>query len=877
MGLETILHTKLIPPPLRQQRLLRQRLDEKVAQALHAPLTLVSAPAGFGKTTAVSAAVQALAAAGDASLAWLSLDAQDNEPLRFWRYFLTAVETAVSLPNPLAGALSQPQPPPIRPLLAGLLNQLAAQPAALLLVLDDGHLITDDDIYAGLDFLLAHAPPNLHLLLITRVDPPLPLHRLRANGRLLELRAADLRFDIGETAAFMQQFTPAPLTAKEIDHLHRQTEGWAAGLQLAALALPAEPAQRRAFIHRLAHSSRYIPEYLAEEVLDHQPPPLHAFLLQTAVLDRLCAPLCDAVTQRTDSQTMLQQLAQRNLFITPLGSGAAGETAVDWYRYHHLFAALLQGHLRRQQPAQIPALHRRAAAWFAAHNDVETALAHALAAPDFELAARLLESHADAIVMQGRARLIETWLARLPAAQTAAMPRANLAFARALLLRGRFAEVEAHLQQAEPANSDPAFQGEIHALRATLADTQGQPQQALRHARQAIAAVPDDNLMAQAMAHFALAGALRETGDVAAAVAAYEQAIPLCRAARLPLPEMLARAHLCFLCLLQGQMHRAAAAARPAVDAGAGHPATAAAYLSLSHVYLEWNDLAQAERLLHTARALFGESGHNAAALQYHILHSRLLRAGGDFSAARQALEEAATLWARGAPAWLGPVLRHQQVLFWLAQDAPATAVQLLDQADDNAPGHVRLLLPLARARIDLHQGAPQTVTAALALLQDVEKTAVAQGLQAVVMEARVLRALARAAQGDHPAALADLRHALTLAKPEGVVRLFVEAGAPLAGLLAASPHPYAAAVLEAFPAAVRAGVTAVSPLPDPLTEREREVLAQMARGLTYRQIADELVVSVNTVRHHVKGLYGKLAVGSRAQAVEKARELGLL
>jgi len=879
---ELFLHTKLVPPPARPQLVARTRLTEKIAQAPLFPLTLISAPAGFGKTTATVTAVQALSEASGIHLAWLTLEAHDDDPVRFWYYFLAAVETAVPLVPSLAETLNQPQPPPLPALLTALLNQLAGQPGDLLLVLDDLHHLTDAEIYDGLAFLLDHAPVNLHLVLVSRVDPLLPLHRLRARGQILEIRAADLRFNSAEAAEFLHHVLALDLSEEAAALLTAQTEGWAAGLQLSALAMPATRAEQQAFIGRLAHNNRYILEYLTEEVLAQQPVAVRAFLQQTAVLEHLCAPLCDAVTQRADSQAMLAYLAQRNLFIQPVHAPA---TAVDlpWFRYHHLFAALLQGHLRQQQPDQVAGLHRRAALWFAEQNAMETAVHHALAAADYALAANLLESHANEIVMQGRARLMEGWLRRLPPEALLALPRANLAFAQALLLRGQFSQAEPFLQRAEAselAAADPAFRGQVHGLYASLLGTQGQTEEALAYARRAIDNMPADDIVLQALAHFALASALRETGDVEAAATAYDRAIPLCHAARLTLLEMLARAHFCFLCILRGKLNRAAAAARSPITAGMNHPAVASAYAVLSMIYLEWDRLQEAEQFLRQAEDLVRDSGHNAAAVHCQVIRARLQMARSDFAGAQQALEKAAALFEHGAPSWLEPLLRDQQVKFWLAQGDAALATAVLALADNRPSVYAEEQLWLAQARIDLFQGTPAALAAARALLDRVLETAVTHDRHGLALEARLLRALVGAARGEAQAAVEDLRRCLALAEPEGYVRLFVDAGQPMAALLTAVAHPYAQQLLAHFPETlhpVADTTVALSPLPEPLTEREADVLRLMAAGLTYQQIADQLIISVNTVRHHVKGLYAKLAVGSRAQAVATAQALDLL
>lgn len=884
---EPLLQTKLIIPPLRPQLVARPRLDAKLRQAQKVPLALVSAPPGFGKTTAALSALSPLQAAGDVHLGWLSLAAEDDEPVRFWRYFVAALQraTAGSGPRPLGEealeALSGPQPPPAPSLLAPLLNQIAVRPQDLLLVLEDNHLITHSEIYEGLAFLLEHAPPNLHLILLTRADPPLPLHRLRARAQLVEVRAHDLRFNREEATAFLREVMALSLDDAQIARLNDETEGWVSGLQLAALALQgpdgAEAAQPD-LVERLTLSNRYIAEYLAEEVVARQPVQIRQFLLQTAFLDRLCGSLCDAVTRREDGGRLLETLARRNLFIVPLGSAPAdGHT---WYRYHQLFADLLQGQLRRQQPVQIPLLHRRAARWYEAHGELEAAIRHNFAGEAYAGVARLLEAYAPALAMAGRALTLERWLQQMPPRELSTLPRTNLAFSWALLLRGRYAEIDPYLRRAAAAIGDDApLRGEWHALNASLAGTQGRAADAVDHAQQALAEVGEEHPFVQALAHFALAGAKRELGNVPDAIAAYERAIPLCRAARLAVPELLARAHLGFLYLIQGRLQRAEAVLRPAL-AGAGiQPVAAAARAALGLVLLEQDRLEEAGDQLQQALALAEQSGHNAAAVQSLLALSRLQRAQGDLSAARRTLASAAARVEEGVPGWVPPLLAAEQAHLWLDQQMLAPVTHLLAESE-NPAGAVRDVLEPVRARLLLAQQGPE---AAQPLLDELLRRLEADGRQGRLVEALLLRVLVALALDEEEAATRDLERALALAEPEGMVRVFVEAGPPLATLLARREGAYARRLLAAFPPDVQAAARAsadkqeVPALPEPLTERETEVLHWMARGLTYQQIAGELVVSVNTVRHHVKGLYGKLQVNRRTQALEKARSLNLL
>jgi LuxR family transcriptional regulator, maltose regulon positive regulatory protein len=600
------------------------------------------------------------------------------------------------------------------------------------------------------------------------------------------------------------------------------------------------------------------------------------FLLQTAVLRPLCASLCDAVMERDDSETLLEALAGRNLFIKPVGSPPAAAGERRWYCYHQLFAALLQGRLRQQWPERVAGLHRRAALWYAAQGVIESAIEHAFSAEDYALAADLLEGCAREEVMQGRSGAVGKWLRRLPEAERARLPRVNLALAWSLLLRGQYPALREHLREtAVLPDADPSLLAELHAISAALADSQGEAAAALDHAERALAYAAPDDLFAQAAAQMGLAGARREMGEVDAAISAYERAIPLCRAARLPIPEMLARAHLGFLYTLRGQLHRAAAAARPATEGGKIHPASGAARVALATVLLEWDELADAAQLLTQALGLAQMSGHNATAVNCHILFGRLYRAQGQYEAAQQSLTEAATLLALGAPAWLELLLLAQQVGLWLEMGEGGTAVAHLSHFTEPPAGHVREILPLTRARVCLHAGAAEALAEAASLLKGALKAATAEGHQGVVIEALLLRALLERGMGETAVAVKTMRRALKLAEPEGYVRLFTEAGAPCAALLAEVKTAYASRLLAAFPPDLRPAQP--DALAELLTERELEVLAQMSRGLTYQQIAEELVVSVNTIRHHVKGVYGKLGVNGRLPAIEKARALQLL
>lgn len=877
-----LLITRIAPPARHPRFISRRRLTAQLRQVIDVPVTLISAPAGFGKTTVMQEALHSLHKRHGAAFAWLALDAHDNDPTQFWRYVALTLHTAIpECGATMIEALAGPQPAPVRPLLTMTINEISAAAQRLVLVLDNYHFIDLPAIHDDLTFLIEHAPSNLHVVLITRADPPLPLHRWRAQGRLLEVRAADLRFDQTEAAALLNDVMHLELSAEDIVTLLHQTEGWPAALYLAGLALREDPAvpslARRDRLARLAQSNRLTVEYLTEEALAQQPAEIRTFLLRISVLDRFCGSLCDAVTETSGSAARLEALGQDHLFIIPLELSAPDDE--PWFRFHRLFGDLLRGQARLTFPEDIAALYRRAAAWHAARGDVEQAIEYALAGSDFAHAVQLIERAASTLVMEGRASLLERWLDQLPDAWRQTLPRASVAFAWALILRGRYSEAAPCLEQAEATISpdDPALRGELYAARAVLAETQGRVAEALEHAQQALDLAPADHLIAQAVAHTAIAGALRASGDVDAAIAAYEQAVPLCQAARLPLPALLGRAHLGLLYLMQGRLRSAEAALQPALQAAVFIPAASPVFIAYSAILIERNQLEDAHRHLQHALDLAQQSGHTAALAQCHIHLARLRRAQGDLAGAQVALDAAAAYVAQGVPAWIEPVLIAERVHLYLDQGAVTRARHVLagrSTAVETTAGATREALPLAHARLLLHQGRSAD---ARALLDNILASAEQSGRRGRMIEALILRALACDALNDEAAALDDLQRALALAEPEGYVRIFLDAGARLARLLRRIGGVYANRLLEAFPPSVRDRAADLLELPEPLTDRERDVLRLMARGLTYQQIASELIVSVNTVRYHVKSLYSKLQVNSRTLALVRARELRLL
>ncbi len=902
-----LLATKLFLPRARAALVLRPRLVKLLEAALTHPLTLVSAPAGFGKTTLVATWAQQQ----PLPVAWLSLDAADNDPNRFLRYLIAALQSLdPALGHDLSDALESGQMPPIEAATITLINDLAELPHDGLLVLDDFHLIDEPRIEQALATLVAHQPPQLHLLLAAREDPPLPLARLRGQGQLVELRAQDLRFSPEETATFLSQVMGLSLSPQQVAELDARIEGWVAGLQLAGLSLQKSD-DPGSLIAGISSNHHFILTYLTEEVLRRQPAAVQAFLLQTSILERLSGTLCDTVCERDDSTELLAALYTANAFVVPLDGDHA------WYRYHHLFRELLRGQLQRTQPALIPSLHRRAAAWYIGQVQPIEAIEHTLDAGDYAQVVALLEAHARPLVLQGYAQTVAGWLHRLPGEWQAAGPQANVAFAWSLLLHGQLGEIDGYLRNAEaalmataPAAQPPirqedqaALEAEILALRAGLVSLRGETERACTLAREAVAMAPPGNTYVQGATRFCLATAYNYAGRTVEAITTYQEALPLCRAAHNTVAAMLSVANLSLLTFERGQLHEAAALCRRVIGeaeaAGALHsPTLASVYGALAHVLYEWNDLDEAHRQAYKALELGRRSGHVAAVAYGSIVLSRIEAARGDTAAAEQLLEQARQLRGRSMPAWIAPYIVNQQVSLALARHDDQAAQQALEEsgiAIDAPTGHTREVVHLAYLRLLLYRTwgqrpghtASSLIGQALPLAGRIVASAETGGRLGRTIEAYSLRALALQAQGRHGPAQIDLEHALQLAAPSGYIRLFAGLGAGMVHLLSAlDPPPALAAYVTRLrdtlaPSPGSAGSAAIPfaqpALVEPLSEREIDVLRLMAQGLTYQEVAERLIVSLNTVRFHVKSIYGKLGVDNRTAALDSARNLQLL
>ncbi len=899
---DDLLQTKLYAPRLRPSLVPRPHLIAKLNHGLHGKLTLISAPAGFGKTTLISEWI----AGGERPFAWLSLDEQDSDLTRFLTYFLAALQTvAAKVGERILEALQNPQPPPTESILTMLLNEITASSAEIALVLDDYHVLESPPVDQALTFLLEHLPPQLHLVITTREDPPLPLPRLRVRGQLTELRAADLRFTGEETAVFLQKVTGLELSTAEIASLAKRTEGWIAGLQLAALSMQGR-SDVHGFITAFAGDNRYIVDYLVEEVLQRQPPHVRQFLLQTSILERLCGELCTAVTKQPSSGDLLKTLERGNLFLIPL------DDRRQWYRYHHLFADVLQAHAAKEQPVALNKLHLRASRWYEAHNLLPDAVRHALVAQHFERVAELAERAWPAMDRNRESHIWLGWVSKLPEATLRSRPVLGANVAWALLDKGELETAEYQLQaveqwlaQAEQAPETPpayadaaqvaALPATVAAARTYLALAHGDLPATQKYARQALRLIPEGDHHRRGTPAALLGLATWAGGDLTAAYSSFNEAMASYQKAGNTLYAITGSFILADIRLAQGRLREAVAiyeqALRLAQEAGgAALRGTADLHTGLSELYLEQNDWETAQNHLRQSKTLGEETALPRWRYRYCLAQARLRAAAGEWTEALDALDEAERHYVRGpVPDLRTPAACRARL--WAKQGRVSeTQRWVVSQAlsVDDELTYLREFDHITLARILLAQGkqtgGKRPLQNASTLLNRLLAAAEAGGRTGSLLEILVLQALVHEAQDDMAAAQAALARALTLAAPEGYVRLFVDAGPPLAALLerqqgeGRGPKAYIAKLLAAFAGQIVDAPTASGqPLLEPLSDRELEVLQLVAEGLTNRQIAERLFLALSTVKGHNRVIYGKLNVGRRTEAVARGRELGLL
>jgi LuxR family transcriptional regulator, maltose regulon positive regulatory protein len=924
---EPLLATKLHVPVSSHRLLVRPRLLRRLSEGMEQKLTLLSAPAGSGKTMLLSAWL-ASPAGRDVPVAWLSLDEEDNDPGRFWRYVCTALgRVHPDVNNTVSDALHASQPLPFTTWVTLLINTLATVSRPFLFVLDDYHLISTSAIHQALTFLLEHSPESMHLVISTREDPPLPLARWRARGQLVEIRASDLRFTLPEVASFFTEVMGLELAAQEIATLEARTEGWITGLQLAALSLQERGStQIGKFLAAFAGSHRYILDYLVEEVLVQQSPDLQTFLLQTAILNRLSAPLCDAVTKRTDSQAVLEQLEQRNLFLVSL------DDERHWYRYHHLFSDVLKSRLFSQQRQRllqesVPTLHLRACLWYEQHGLLSEAIHHALAAPDFDRAAHLCEQVMQVTFARGELPTLLRWLAALPHEVLRCHPHLCVYYVRAFVVSGQPEAAKARVEDAEhslreygeplPPEEQRALAGELVLMRVWFALLEAKSLLSRELCEKAASLLPVDHQLQSGIPLLRGVGAWLE-GEVAQAATELTEASRISRVSHNHFLFSTAQSFLAQVRALQGQLQEAiriyhaafqmaahlsgelptpeateALAGQPPSSSMTTHlllPQEGGLAVGLAALLYEQNALMEAEEYLQHGLRLGQDEGNIFDVIGGKIILARIRQAQANPVQARTLMQQAIQLARRQNMCWtwVVPGVSVSEIRLALMQGNLAVAQQwaeayVRETRSSVRPAYLREVEEMTLARVYIAEGRyAETVE----LLAGLRREASEAGRNRQVLELLVLQALAHQARGASTQALSSLSEALHLAVPQGYTRIFVDEGLPMRTLLIQfsgqhSEHAdFVSTLLAAFDRSLSSQEqlrTKPQPLPEPLSERELEVLRLLATGASNQQIADQLVVAVSTVKRHVHNILGKLNARSRAHAVAHARELHLL
>jgi LuxR family maltose regulon positive regulatory protein len=888
-----LLATKLYRPRPRQTVVRRLRLLAQLRAGLDGPLTLLSAPAGFGKTTLLADGL------ADCSrpVAWLSLEEGDGDLPRFLTYLVAALQTVDSTTGAHLQGLLGANPPSAEFLLTALVNDLAARQQEIVLVLDDYHRAASPAVEQALTFLLEHLPTQLHLVLATREDPALPLARLRARGELTELRLAALRFTAEEAGAFLKQSLGLSLTTGEVAILETRTEGWIAGLQLAGLSLQGQTDPGR-FLEAFGGSSQFVLDYLAEEVLQRQPERVQQFLLGTAILERLCGPLCEAVllVPAGTGQATLEELERENLFVVPLDEDRR------WYRYHQLFAELLRQRLRRRLAAAPSGqeaagaggiagveseseLHRRASEWYEAKGLELEAFEQAVAAQDNERAARLMEGKGMPLHFRGAIAPVLSWLKSLPRGVLDARPSLWVMYASALSMTNDLTGVEEKLKAAEAAlegaEQDETTRnliGHIAAIRALLAATQYQADIVIAQSQLALEYLRPDNLPVRTATVWKLGWAYLMQGDRAAASQALSEAIALSKASGNTVIYLSALVGLGAVQEAELQLALAAETYQQALQQTGDLPRPGAgeSHLGLARISYEWNDLAAAERHGQTGLQLTKQVESTDRYLVSEVFLARLQLARGDSAGAAARLAAAAQSARQHQFAARLPEIAAAQVVTWLRQGHPAAAAQLAASYED----------PLSRARVHLAHG---DTAEALAVLGPWREEVEARGWPDARLQELLLEGLARWLAEQREQAVETVTEALALAEPAGCVRSFVDEGPVMAELLTeVAARGILPEYMEQLLAAcameqereehrLAGSALAIPVLVEPLSRREEEVLRLIAQGLSNQEIAERLVVALDTVKGHNQKIFSKLQVQRRTEAVARARELGLL
>jgi len=885
-----LLKTKFYIPQTPPELISRMQLIKKLNAGLVGKLTLISAPAGYGKTTLLSEWIRGT----KIPVCWISLDAGDNDPARFWSYVVAALQTI----EPKAGKAAEKliksrQQLPTEAILTSLINDISADTAELIMVLDDYHLIELEAIHKAVSFFIDHLPPQLHLVISGRSDPPLPLANLRAKGLLSELRAADLRFSQQEASDFLKLAAQTELSDNDITRLEERTEGWIASLQMAALSLKGRD-DVSGFINSFSGSHRYILDYLTEEVLQRQDEHTRLFLLKTSISDHLCGPLCDALTGRDDGQKTLEQLDEANLFVQPL------DDRRYWYRYHRLFADLLKNQLMRTYPDDIHNLHLTAAKWYQANGYVQGAMHHAFIMNDYEYAADLIEQSAFDLLTEGKSYALQTWLAKLPKDLVQSRPwlcvwggwSYLMTTAQPNDIEPFLASVDAKLPKIEQQSPDDIskIKGYSLTLRAILARRIGDLTRSIELSHQASEYISEDDQFARSFILLNLTVSHFYNGDLEIARAYAEKTMAHARATETIYDDIVCTILMANIESQKGYLNKAKMIFAEAVELGTqpgGYilPATCRAFMGLGTIAYEQNDLDEAEGHYSKALELARQGNEMLTVMNGYVLLAWLYQIRGNTEKADELLSQAQSLALKSYTADIEGYFESWKARFALTRGDMDAAARWADEQRESLTSSETLFYTYAYGLLSTFFKvciATGKLDGILPALENAKRNMETQGQTGWLIDILAIESLVLDTTGNTEKALAVLEQALKLAEPHSFIRLFVDQGEPMAKLLrlAASRGIHATYVNKlrsAMHSQEQEQPDKQSPLVDPLSQRELEVLELLDAGKSNQQIADELILSIGTVKKHVYNIYSKLGVERRTQAISRSRELGLI